>query len=164
MESRAKLLGHPVHPMLIVFPLGLFITSLIFDIIHRFTAGPAWAQASFYMIGAGIIGGVIAAVFGLIDWAAIPRRTRASKIGLLHGGINVVVILLFAISWWLRKDTQEAPGTAPVVLSFIAVLFGAVSGWLGGELVNRLGVGVDPGAHLDAPRSLKQRTIDDRAA
>lgn len=83
------------------------------------------AVASFLMIAAGIIGGLVAALFGLIDWIAVPAGTRAKRVGAWHGGGNVVVVAL-------------ALGTA----------------WAGGELVERLGVGVDEGAHLDAPSSL----------
>src|ERR1051326_8352061 len=101
MESRTKLLGHPIHPMLIVFPLGLFITSLIFDIIYLATSDNRWTSVAEYMIGAGVLGGLLAAVFGLLDWLAIPYRTRAKRIGLWHGGANVLVVVLFIISWFL---------------------------------------------------------------
>jgi uncharacterized membrane protein len=106
------------------------------------------------MIAAGILSGLLAAPFGLIDWLGLPGGTRAKRIGLLHGGGNVVVLLLFALSWFLRRDLPSAPGGLEVGLSVIAVLLALVTGWLGGELVNRLGVGVDEDAHLDAPSSL----------
>ena len=77
MESRAKVLGHSVHQMLIVFPLGLLATAAIFDLLHVITSGIGWARASYYLIPAGFIGGIIAAVFGVIDFVAIPKRTRA---------------------------------------------------------------------------------------
>src|SRR3954469_17063215 len=101
MESRAKLLGHPIHPMLIVFPLGLLATAVIFDVIALATRNGAWSGMAFYLIAAGIIGGLAAAVFGLIDWLAIPSGTRACAIGLWHGVGNVVVVALFAVSWFL---------------------------------------------------------------
>ena len=164
MESRAKLFGHPVHPMLIVFPLGLLITSLIFDVIRMSSGNGTWSVAAFYMIGAGIVGGLLAAVFGLIDWLAIPRNTRAKTLGLWHGGGNVVVVALFAISWLMRRDAPADPSTTAVALSVVAVLLGAVTGWLGGELVDRLGIGVDDGANPNAPSSLKGEPIRRRAA
>jgi uncharacterized membrane protein len=163
MESRAKLLGHPVHPMLIVFPLGLLATAVAFDIVALVQKDPSWFQLSFWMIAAGIVGGLCAAVFGLIDWLAIPSRTRAKNIGLWHGGVNVVVVLLFAGSWLLRRNVQEPPTTA-LALSFCAVVLALVGGWLGGELVDRLGVGVDHGAHVNAPSSLSDQPATDRAA
>lgn len=149
-----RLFGHPVHPMLIVFPLGLLGTSLVFDILHLATGGEHWALVSYYLIAAGILGGLLAAPFGLIDWLGLPGGTRAKRIGLLHGGGNVVVLLLFVLSWLLRRDLPTAPGGLEIGLSVVAVLLALVSGWLGGELVNRLGVGVDEDANLDAPSSL----------
>jgi uncharacterized membrane protein len=163
MESRVKLLGHPVHPMLIVFPLGLLATAVAFDIVALAQGDTAWYHLSFWMIAAGIIGGLLAAVFGLIDWTAIPSGTRAKQIGLLHGGSNVVVVLLFIASWFMRRAGDEIPSTGALVLSFIAVVIALFGGWLGGELVDRLGVGVDRGANLNAPSSLSGRPATDSA-
>jgi uncharacterized membrane protein len=102
-------------------------------------------------------------VFGLIDWLAIPNNTRAKRIGLLHGGSNLVVVLLFSASCWMRRGSEgEIPSTPALVLSFVAVLLALVGGWLGGELVDRLGVGVDKGAHLNAPSSLSDRPATDQ--
>lgn len=154
MEARAKLLGHPIHQMLIVFPLGLLATSFFFDLFYLFRGVQSLASASFWMIAAGIIGGLAAAVFGLIDWLAIPSGTRAKAIGLWHGGGNVVVVVLFAASWILRRPAPAAPPTSAIILSALGVAIALVTGWLGGELVDRLGVGVDDGANLNAPSSL----------
>ena len=157
MESKAKLAGHPIHQMLIVFPLGLFATAVIFDLVGLATHQEHWSAASFVMIAGGIIGGLAAAIFGFIDWFAIPRGTRASRIGLLHGLGNVLIVALFIASWLLRRPSPEVPSTAAVVLGIAGVLLAVVTGWLGGELVDRLGVGVDNGAHLNAPSSLIDR-------
>jgi uncharacterized membrane protein len=102
MESKAKFLGHPIHQMLIVFPLGLFIAAITFDVLYLFTDNPMWATVSFWNIAGGVIGGLVAAVFGLIDWLAIPSNTRAKTIGALHGFINVMVVVLFVMSWLFR--------------------------------------------------------------
>ena len=157
MESRVKLAGHPIHPMLIVFPLGLLGMGVIFDIIYLVSKNSRWTEVAFYNIGAGIITGLLAAVFGFIDWYAIPRGTRAKRIGLLHGVGNVVVVVLFVVSWLLRRPSPAAPPDGAIVLGFIGLALALVTGWLGGELVERLGVGVDNGANLDAPSSLSQR-------
>jgi uncharacterized membrane protein len=161
MESKAKLLGHPVHPMLIVFPLGLLATAVGFDIVGLVSGDSSWFGISFWMIAAGIVGGLLAAVFGLIDWWAIPAGTRAKTIGLWHGIGNVIVVLLFIASWFMRKPLPAQPSTGALTLSFIAVALALITGWLGGELVDRLGVGVDRGAHLDAPSSLSGRPATD---
>ncbi|MCA1632706.1 MAG: DUF2231 domain-containing protein [Acidobacteria bacterium] len=157
MESRAKLLGHPIHQMLIPFPFGLLATAVIFDIIFLVWGNTAMATVAHYMIVAGIIGGIVAAPFGTIDYLAIPRGTRAKSVGLLHGVGNLFVLLLFIGSWWLRRDAPERPETVALVLSFAGFALAGLTGWLGGELVDRLGVGVDDGAHLDAPNSLSGR-------
>src|SRR2546428_7052343 len=147
MESKAKLFGHPIHTILVVFPLGLLATSLIFDIINLMTGNGYWSAIAFWMIYAGIIGGLAAAIFGLIDWLAIPRGTRAKAIGLWHGLGNGIVILLFIASCLLRRDVPSAPSILAITLSFLGVGLATVTGWLGGELVYRMGVGVDTGAH-----------------
>jgi uncharacterized membrane protein len=110
------------------------------------------------MILSGIVGGLLAAPFGLIDWLAIPRGTRANAIGIWHGLGNVVVLLLFAGSLAMRyMGDRDNPPVAALALSVAGLLLGGVTGWLGGELTDRLGVGVDSGAHLNAPSSLSGR-------
>ncbi|HEX3552989.1 MAG TPA: DUF2231 domain-containing protein [Thermoanaerobaculia bacterium] len=154
MKAKARLFGHPIHQMLIVFPLGLLATSLFFDIARMSSGNPQWGVISYWLIAVGIVTGLVAAVFGLIDWLAIPQDTRAKRIGLLHGAGNVVVVGLFAASWFLRRDDPGNSAGAAITLSVLAVLLALVTGWLGGELVDRLGVGVEEGANLNAPSSL----------
>jgi uncharacterized membrane protein len=140
--------------MLIVFPLGLLATAVIFDIAHLITGNAELSVAAFWCMAAGIIGGLLAALFGTWDWLHIPSGTRAKRIGAMHGLGNVVVVGLFAVSWLLRLGDADQPGSLAYIFSFVAILLALVTAWLGGELVMRLGVGVDPGAHLDAPSSL----------
>jgi uncharacterized membrane protein len=154
MRAKARLLGHPIHQMLIVFPLGLLATAMVFDLIRFATGNPRWSEVAFWMIGAGIVGGLLAAPFGLIDWLAVPRDTRARRVGALHGLGNVVVLGLFAGSWLIRRDAPLAPEGLAYLLSFGGAVVSVATAWLGGELVNRLGVGVDEGAHVNAPSSL----------
>lgn len=154
MESKAKAFGHAIHPILIVFPLGLLSTAVIFDILFLITLNTTFATVSFWMIAAGLIGGLLAAVFGLIDFLNIPDGTRAKRIGRLHAIVNVVAMVLFALSLWFRWDTPTAPATTALLFSFAGVLSALLGGWFGGELVERLGVGVSPGANLNAPNSL----------
>ena len=154
MESRVKVAGHPLHQMLIVFPLGLLSTAVAFDVVYLITDRALWTQAAFYMIGAGVLVGLGAAVPGWLDWAGIPGATRAKRIGLIHGVGNVLVLGLFLLSWILRRPTPDAPPTEAIVAAFGGAVVAVVTAWLGGELVARLGVGVDDGAHLDAPSSL----------
>lgn len=154
MESHVKVAGHPLHPMLIVFPLGLLGTAVIFDIIQLLGGSSVFSLVSWYMIAAGVIGGLLAAPAGLVDWLAIPSGTRAKRIGILHALGNVVVLILFAVSWILRSGGPATPSALALVLAFVGLALALVTGWLGGELVDRLGVGVDDVATLDAPNSI----------
>jgi len=154
--------------MLIPFPFGLLATAVIFDIIYLLTSDAArattMATVAYYMIAAGIVGGLVAAPFGLIDYLSIPKNTRARAVGAWHGIGNVVVLILFAASWLLRRNEQPVrPDTLQLVLSFAGFALAGLTGWLGGELVDRLGIGVDDGAHLDAPNSLTGRPASERA-
>jgi uncharacterized membrane protein len=159
MESRAKLLGHPIHQMLIVFPLGLLAMAVIFDVLTIAFSNGYWSEIAYWMIAAGVVTGLLAAPFGLVDWLAIPSGTRAKRIGAVHGIGNVVVVLLFGLSWLMRGDAPRSPETLALLLSFAGCGLALFTGWLGGELVDRLSVGVDEGAHVDAPSSLSTRRI-----
>jgi uncharacterized membrane protein len=155
MESKVKLFGHPVHPMLIVFPLGLLITATIIDVLFLLTRNDLFPIVSFYNIVGGVTGGVLAAIFGLVDFFAIPNNTRAKRIGFWHGVGNGMVILLFSFSMLIRANQQGfVPGTLALLTSFMGIAIGSITAWMGGELVNRLGVGVDKGANVNAPSSL----------
>jgi uncharacterized membrane protein len=155
MESKHKLFGHPVHPLLIVVPLGLFVATMIIDTIYLFTLNSLLPAVSFFNIAIGVLGGLLAALFGFLDWSVIPLNTRAKSIGAWHGIGNVVVVVMFALSWWFRSTSINfEPTQTALVLSYSAIVLGVVTAWMGGELVFRLNVGVDKGAHLDAPNSL----------
>ena len=157
MESRVKLFGHPVHPMLIVLPAGLFTAAVIMDILYLIFGNPVLATVSFYMIIIGVVGGLLAAVFGFIDWSALPNNSRARNIGLWHGLGNFVIVVLFALSWFMRRGSPNfVPSGLALILSFSGILLALVTLWIGGELVYRLGVAVDRGANVNAPSSLKE--------
>ena len=161
MESRVKLLGHPVHQMLIPLPLGLLVMAVIFDVLSVTTDWDL-TSVSFWNVVAGVATALLAAVFGLLDWLPIPRGTRAKRIGAVHGAGNVVVVLLFLGAILLRRDEPGYALTTPaLVLEVLGLGLAAVTGWLGGELVDRLGVGVDDGAHLNAPSSITNRAADE---
>ena len=153
MESKIKLFGHPIHPMLVVFPLGLFATGVLFDILYLIGGDPTLPNVSYYLIGAGLVGGAIAAVFGIIDWLGLPYNSRAWNIGLMHGIGNVFILALFLLSW-LRRGRDLIPDTTILAVSLSAIALAMVMAWIGGELVYRLGVSVDRGANINAPNSL----------
>src|SRR5512144_1110463 len=145
MESRVKFFGHPVHPILIVFPIGLLATSLIMDILYLITRNTLLTTASYYMIAAGVVGGLLAAIFGFIDWLGLPGDSRAKRIGGWHGIGNFTIVVLFIISWFLRiGGVDHIPGALALILSIIGIGMALVTAWIGGELIYRLGVAVDP--------------------
>jgi uncharacterized membrane protein len=162
MSREAKLFGHRIHPMLIPFPLGLLSTSIVFDIVYLLTDSGKWSEIAFWMIAAGVIGGLAAIVFGVIDFARVPDGTRAHSIGVVHALLSVSMVVLFAVSWLLRMDAPGEPGVLAIILSLLGASLAVVTGWFGGELVERLGVGVADGAHLDAPNSLSRSPAGDR--
>ncbi len=163
-----KLLGHAVHPMLIVFPLGLLGMGAIFDLIAVFARNPELATASYWMIAAGIVTGLLAAVFGWLDWFGIDQGTRAKQVGLWHGVGNVVVVVLFAVAWLMRgrgtAGSEYSAAGVPLILEIAALVIALVTAWLGGELVERLGIAVDKGAHPNAPSSLSGEPATKQAA
>lgn len=163
MQSKARFLGHPIHQMLVVFPLGLLGASVAFDVLHRVLDSPVMALVAHYLIAGGLVAGLVAAPFGAIDWMAIPHGTRAKSVGALHAVGNVIVLALFAGSWAVRRDAPEAPQILAHVLSFGGAFLSLVTAWLGGELVDRLGVGVHDDAHLDAPSSLTAARVKARS-
>lgn len=157
METRIKLLGHPVHPMLIVYPLGLLSAAVIFDMLYVITGNEDLSVFSFWALVVGLVGGLLAAIFGLIDWLGIPKDTRAKRIGALHGGGNLVVVALFLLSLITRLgDHAYLPDVIPAILGILGAALALVTAWLGGELVYRLRVAVDDDAGLDTSNSLER--------
>ncbi|MEH0843616.1 DUF2231 domain-containing protein [Micromonospora sp. CPCC 205711] len=156
MESRLKVLGHPVHPMLVMFPVALLVTGTIFDLVDTVGGPDFLAEVAYWNITVGLVGGLLAAAAGSFDLLAIPASTRAKRVALTHAAANVAVILLFAAVWVVRLNADSrAAGGALIAIELVGVAILGVSAWLGGELVDRLGVGVDPEAGLDAPSSLR---------
>ncbi len=147
MASRASLGGHPIHPMLIPFPIGLLVFSLIADIIFLWRGNPVWENyLAFYTLLGGIIGGAAAAVPGLIDWATLTEP-RTVTIANWHARVNIITLLIFITSFYLRT-TGGASWIAsmpmlPIVLSIIGVVGLSIAGWLGGELVFKHRVAVN---------------------
>jgi len=155
MKSRAGIAGHPIHPMLVPFPIALWIFSLASDFIYLFGfGGPVWKDIALYTIVAGVGGGLAAAVPGYLDYRGITEPL-AAKIAERHMIINVSLVLLFSINVLLRLSTGPH-AIAPIVLSVVGVGGLVISGWLGGELVYVKGVGVQD-QQLSSKAPAKQR-------
>lgn len=156
MDSRLKVAGHAVHPMLIPIPLGMFIGTVVFDLLYLITDDTQYATVSFFMAATAVVGGLLAIASGAVDYGAIPKGTRAKRVGTVHAIGNDIVVALFAISWLLRlRADDHEPSALALTLTFAGAALSFLTGWLGGELVERLGVGVDDDAHLNASNSLK---------
>lgn len=141
MKTKAGIGGHPLHPMLVVFPIGLWVFSFVADLIYLSTHNATWAAVAYYAMAGGIIGALLAAVPGAIDLFSITRGPTR-RVGTWHMLINVTVLVLFAINLWQRSDMRE-PTSGLIGLSGISIVLLIVSGWLGGEMVYRHGVAVE---------------------
>lgn len=137
--------GHPFHPVLVTVPIGAWVASAVFDIIALANADKAavFAEGAYWLIGIGIVGAVLAAVFGLLDLTTIARGTKAFRTGLTHMTLNLTVVVLYAISFAVRASQgYEDASTLGFILSLIALALLGASGWLGGMLAYHFGVRV----------------------
>ena len=149
MRTPASIAGHPIHPMLVTFPIGLWVFSLVADFIYAFGTGNAvWKAVAFYAMIGGLIGALAAAIPGLIDLLSLPEAIKGTAIK--HMAINLTVVALVAISIWLRASAAELAGARGLGLPEWLLLIGIglllISGWLGGKMVYEAGVGVSTGA------------------
>jgi len=155
VETRVRFLGHSLHQMIVFLPLGLLAGAVGCDVAYLVTHELSWALMAYRLMGAGLIAGLAAAVPGFLDWRGLPIGSRAQQVGQLHGAGNVLMLLLFFASFLMRREmTGHIPGALTLTLGFTAMALAGVTGWLGGELVSRLGVGVSSGANVNAPSSL----------
>lgn len=134
MKSKARIGNHPIHPMLICLPLGLWIFSYISDFLYFCKAGPYWEVVSAYAIAGGIVGAVAAAIPGFIDYFTI-KDTALKRIATWHMVLNLGAVVLYSCNLFLRWDNNVQPNGLPFLLSSVTVILLAVSGWLGGELI-----------------------------
>lgn len=140
-RSTAKIGGHPIHPMLIPFPIVCFIGALVTDIVFLNNHDPGWATASRYLLAVGLVFAALAAIAGLIDFMG-DDRIRGSSDALQHMLANVTAVVLEIVNFFLRLNDNESIAKVGIYLSAIVVLILVYSGWKGGELVFRHGVGV----------------------
>jgi uncharacterized membrane protein len=153
MESRAKFAGHPIHQMLVAFPIGAFGMAVSSDVLRGGRRSSMYEYTAARAIDFGLVSAALAAPFGLVDWLSIPAGTRAKRVGLWHALGNVALLGLFGGSRWLRaRRDRRAPWLASA-----GMLLGGVTAWLGGELINRHGVGIADSMGLQAPSSLSRQ-------
>jgi uncharacterized membrane protein/nitrite reductase/ring-hydroxylating ferredoxin subunit len=160
MISKASIQSHPLHPILVAFPIGLWVTSFIFDLIGAASHEQGYFMASFYMIVAGCIGAVVAAIPGVIDlFGSIPQRSSARTRGYIHGSLNSLALVLFIYTAYRRGGPGGVADGVAIATSAVGVVLIAISGWLGGTLVYRNQIGVDH-RYANAGK-YKERNLED---
>ena len=145
-HTPASIGKHPAHPMLVVLPLGLWVAALAFDIVYAVTGDAQWRTLAFWNIAAGVIGALIAAIPGFVDYFSLEGRAR--RIGTYHMLLNLGAVVLFAVNGFIRMGVGPESWW-PLALSIIGVVGVAVSGWLGGEMVYVERIGVEEAARRD---------------
>jgi len=142
METPATIKHHPLHPLMITLPIGMFVLSLITDIIYlAFDQRPMWREFAIYTIIAGLVAALLAAIPGIIDWFSL-RDEEVQRTANYHAILNLVVLCLFggSLAWRLNDATNTV---GQFLLSLLAVLVLCVGGWLGGTLVHEYRVAVE---------------------
>jgi uncharacterized membrane protein len=146
LYSKVKVLDHPLHPMLVAFPVAFFTTTLVAFIVYATGGDPAWFRVGYGANVAGVVGALVAAIPGFIDWISIPNHLEAKRVGVLHMALNLAVVAIFAINLGLvgpALDEANPSATFPILLSGVGVLTLLVSGYLGWSLVQTHHVGVN---------------------
>lgn len=157
-NSTAKVAGHPLHPMVIPFPIAFLVSMFITDLVYLNTRDPIWARASMWLLGAGISMALLAAVLGFTDFFG-DRRVRRIRDAWMHMIGNLIAVLLAASNFYLRATGGAEEAVAPVgaTLSGVVVLLLLFNGWKGWELVYRHHVGVADQASPEVRASFVER-------
>ena len=144
MQTPASIARHPIHPMLITLPVGLWVFSFVCDLVVYLSegqeSGVLWFMIGYWTMAGGLVGALLAAIPGVIDFASLKDR-RIRALATTHMSINLVVVVLYAVNLWLR-GTEPPDFLVGMGLSLVALTLLAMSGWIGGELVHVYGVGV----------------------
>ena len=141
MSSPASIKKHPVHPMLVGLPIGLWVFALVCDVMHIVSGNPVWQTVATYCVEGGMVGAILAAVPGLIDYLSIDDGDM-KRIANFHLAVNLGAVVIFAINVWLRFRLP-VDSRLPLILSVVGVLSVGVGGWLGGEMVYVKGMAVE---------------------
>jgi uncharacterized membrane protein len=166
MNNNAEVFRLRFFSMWTVFPLALLAIAVVFDIVGLVLPNGIWSTMSFYVMAAGIIGGAFAVVFGLFDYLELEPETRAKTNGLLQSGANLLVVLLFAISWYLRRDLPSHPSVGALLLSWIGIMLSLFSGWIAAdwgerseaepEVNSSSSLSSDNDEHIGHPHAMRQ--------
>lgn len=159
MTTPASIKGHPIHAILVGLPIGAWLVALVADVAATTNGDPGWRATAFYALGTGVVGALLAAVPGLIDLLSLPpgptRRT-----GIWHMCFNLVAVGVFLLNFVMRW--QEPDHVGSVALTALGIVLIGVSGWLGGEMVYRGGVGVSPAVEGTRVRERRDERVGER--
>ena len=145
MRSKASYKGHPIHPALIPFPFAFLYGAFVFDLAGRVAGRVSWWSTGAHLAVAGVVMALVAAVPGFIDYVyTVPPRSTGKGRATRHMLANLSAVALFAAAWWLRGSVSAAPGVGQLITEAVAVALLTAGGWMGGVLVNRNQIGVDP--------------------
>lgn len=133
MQGKATLKDHPIHPMLVAFPIGFFGAVLVSDIISIWGSKTFWPEVSVALIAFGVIGALVAAVFGFVDYFTAPMTAPVKRTATTHMILNLIIVLLYAAAWFVRYPNPTA--TWGYVLTYAGLAVLVTSGWYGGHLV-----------------------------
>ena len=157
MQGKATLAGHPIHPILITFPIGCFVASVISDIIFLASGSSFWGAMSMWLAGFGVVGGLLAAFSGFVDYLSAPMSTQARTVANWHATLNLGVVILFAVAFAVRYFDQASTwGHVATLIGFCLLL---VSGVLGGQLAHRYLVGSS-----EEDLGMQRTALDENAA
>jgi uncharacterized membrane protein len=158
MSSPASIGKHPVHPMLVAFPIGLWVFALVCDVVGLAGGSPAWSTVALYATGGGIVGALLAAIPGFIDYLSIDEA-EMKRIATTHLLLGLGSVVIFGFNFWLRFRLEEG-SKIPLFLSMAGVLVIGLGGWLGGEMVYVKGMAVE--AVDELARKEKKQQADSR--
>jgi uncharacterized membrane protein len=157
MTTRIAIAGHPIHAMLVTIPIGLWVFSLVSDIVFALTGDIRWDVTAYFTLGGGIVGALLAAVPGLLDFLGL-HEARERRVAIAHLSLNLAIVAVQAINFWLRGQASIGE-RIPMLISIVAVAALVVSGWLGGQLVHVFGV-TQP--HREATETLDRDRLHPR--
>lgn len=144
MKSKANIKSHPLHPILIVFPIAFFVGAFLFDVLSFITDNASFWQTGYYLNIAGIATALLAAIPGAIDYLyTVPPQSSAKKRATIHGLLNIVNVIFFAVALYYRSTTDAYPLSIVIVLEGVGVVLLNIAGWMGGTLVHRNQIGID---------------------
>lgn len=157
---RTTFAGHPLHPQLVEFPLGLLPFSCLMDILHYATGNESYATTAYHTMAGGVVGSLAAGATGAADYFTIPSDSQSKKVANLHGLLNLGLVGLYGLNLFLRRGRRPHTGPAPLLLSLLGTAGLVVSAWYGGELVYKLGMRVEP--VMEGDQSAEWKLPNDR--